>query len=116
MARRKKINELEQVHGKDEAKYRPTTLDQVWGDEGLGKYKTMEVDKYENYLSGLTKTDLQKHAAEIGVVPIDNRDMLKRRLRGEFKKHVASYRMPSVKNTTDKKPSDEVIKILKEGR
>jgi len=117
MARRKKkVNELNQVHGKDETQYRPTSLDQVWGDEGFGKYKTMDLEKYESHLQALNRTDLQKHAAEIGVVPIDNRDMLKKRLVGEFKKHVASYRMPNVKDTTDKKPSDEVIKILREGR
>jgi len=118
MARRKKVSGLNQTHGKDESapEYRPTTLEQVWGDEGHGRYKTMDREKYELYLSGLSKTDLQKHAAEIGVVPVDNRDMLKKRLVAEFRKHVASYRMPKQEAPRQAKPSDEVTKILREGR
>ena len=33
----KKLTELEQSHGKDESKPVPTTLDQVWGDDGVSK-------------------------------------------------------------------------------
>mgnify|MGYP000008285722 FL=1 len=115
MARKKKVTELKQAHGKQE-KFQPTSLDQVWGDEGLGKYKTLDIEKYENFLTGLTKTDIQKHAAEIGIVPVDNRDMLKRKLLAEFKKHVAGYRKPQGPAQKDQKPSDEVLKILREGR
>jgi hypothetical protein len=115
MARKKKVNELKQAHGKEE-KFQPTSLDQVWGDEGLGKYKTLDLEKYDNFLTGLTKTDIQKHAAEIGIVPIDNRDMLKRKLVGEFKKHVAGYRKPPSSTQKESKPSKDVVKILREGR
>ena len=115
MARKKKLSELKQTHGKEE-KFEPTTLDQVWGDEGLGKYKTMDVETYDNYLSGLHKADIQKHAAEVGIVPIDNREMLKKKLVGEFKKHVSSYRKPSLNKKKPEKPSDDVLKILREGR
>ena len=52
MPRRKKteknkLEELNQTHAKNETN-NPTTLDQVWGDEGLGKYKTLNRDKYKN--------------------------------------------------------------------
>ena len=115
MAKRKKVKELKQVHGKDE-QFEPTSLDQIWGDEGLGKYKTLDKDKYEQSLNNFTKADLQKHAAEVGVVPVDNRNLLIRKLLVEFKKHVASYRKPSQPKTSNEKPSEEVLKILREGR
>lgn len=115
MARRKKINELKQTHGKEE-NYEPTTLDQIWGDEGLGKYKTMDVETYEKSLSAMQKADIQKHAAEVGIVPVDNRQLLQKKLIGEFKKHVAAYRKPSQSKKKQEKPSNEVLKILREGR
>ena len=33
----KKLESLSQAHGKEEKKYKPTTLDQIWGDDGLAK-------------------------------------------------------------------------------
>ena len=42
MAKKKQnLEDLSQAHGKEE-KFVPTTLDQIWGDEGLSKYGTME--------------------------------------------------------------------------
>ena len=115
MARRKKLNELNQTHGKEE-KFQPTTLDQIWGDEGLGRYKTMDLESYENSLAAMPKADIQKHAAEVGIVPVDNRQLLTKKLIQEFKKHVASYRKPSQSTQKQEKPTDEVLKILREGR
>ena len=35
----KKTKKMQQTHGKVET-FQPTTLDQVWGDDGTGKYST----------------------------------------------------------------------------
>ena len=63
----------------------------------------------------LNKTDLQRHAAEVGIIPIDNKENLQKRLLGEFVKHTASYRIPRVKHPVQ--PLSQKAKdILAEGR
>ena len=51
MARKKQISELSQTHGKVED-FKPTTLDQIWGDDGLSKYQTLDEVQYRNFNSG----------------------------------------------------------------
>lgn len=112
----KKGKSLMQTHGKEE-KVRPTTLEQIWGDTGERKYKTMEEPKYVEWLNSINKSDLQAHAAQIGIVPIDNRELLTRKLIKEFRSHVAAFRMPAEGPTKTSHPvSREVSKILAEGR
>lgn len=111
---KKKLTELKQIHGKVEG-IQPTTLDQVWGDRGLGRYKTNDVDTYRTQLSEMNKSDLQAHAASIGIVPIDDRELLTRKLVKEFQLFTASFRHPR----NDKKPivpSKKALEILREGR
>jgi hypothetical protein len=110
----KKVQELSQTHGKVEGKVL-TTLDQIWGDTGISKYKTLELEEYEEQLSEYNKTDLQAHATKIGLIPVDSTGELKKRLVREFKKHVSKY------NATAKQikatPLDaKVMKILAEGK
>lgn len=111
---RKKMKELTQTHGKLE-EYEHKSLDQILGDDGSSKYKTLNLDKYVAYLNDLNKSDLQSHAATIGLLPIDNRDLLCKRLVREFKKHTSCYTLPKLKKSEinlDKKTKD----ILSEGR
>jgi len=113
--KKNKVEELSQTHAKEETN-KPTSLDQIWGDEGFGKYKTLDKDKYNNYLTSLNKSDLQRHASQVGIVPIDSKEMLVGRLMKEFNKHVASYNMPSPNTNPTLSVSDEAKKILSEGR
>lgn len=121
MSRPKKIKELNQVHGKQEEKqeekFQPTTLDQILGDSGASKYKTMEESVYKDNLAGMNKSDLQSHASKIGIIPIDDRIRLTDRLLKEFRKYVSEYRKPSNlatgKNAT---PTREALDILSQGR
>lgn len=114
MPRKKlKLDELSQTHGKVEN--RPITLDQIWGDDGKRKYGTLDPEKYSQYLADLNKSDLQAHAIKIGLVPIDNRETLMKRLKTEFKKHISLYTArPNIDNVgkLSKKSKD----ILSEGR
>lgn len=107
-----KLDSLNQTHGQVES---PRTLDQVWGDEGLGKYGTLDLTEYQKYLKESTKSDLQAHAVKVGLVPVDNRETLTKRLVREFNKHVSLYR-PVPKTKNDIKLSKTAKDILAEGK
>lgn len=122
-AKRKTTKNISQAHGKVEPKtreYVPQTLDQVWGDTGRGKYKTMDAKEYETEIRRMAKVDLHAHASRVGIVPVDNRDVLSTRLIREFKKHVSTYKFPSNKTVgkTNSKSelSAKAIAVLEEGR
>ena len=62
----------------------------------------------------MNKSDLQTHATKVGLVPVDDMTLLRKRLTKEFEKHVAAYRIPNkIKNS---KLSSEAVKILSEGK
>jgi hypothetical protein len=95
----KNLENLSQTHGKvEEKEYK--TLDQIWGDTGSSRYSTSNEKEYLNYLNELNKSDLQGHANKIGLVPIDNRETLTKRLLAEFKKFTSLYKIPKQKNNT----------------
>jgi len=111
MPRKSKLDNMKQTHGKIE---NPVTLEQLWGDDGSNKYGTLDADKYSSYINGLNKSDLQKHAVRVGLVPIDDRTTLIARLKKEFSKHVSTY---SVKKLAPRKDISKAAKdILSEGR
>jgi hypothetical protein len=113
--KKRSTKSLSQTHGKEEKNTRSTTLDQIWGDTGLSKYGTMDESTYAEEISSMSKSDLQAHASTVGIIPIDNREMLSQRLLREFRKHVASYNTPREKKVgiTISKASKAV---LAEGR
>jgi hypothetical protein len=111
---KKNIENLSQIHGKLEDKeYK--TLDQIWGDDGSSKYKTLDESEYKIYLSDLNKSDLQNHAAKLGLIPIDDRDSLTRRLISEFRKYVSLYKIPKT-NSNKINLNKQAKNILSEGR
>ncbi len=115
-AAKPKKEEMQQTHAKEE-KFQPTTLDQIWGDTGLTKYGHLDVEKYEKSLNEMTKADIQAEAHRIGIIPIDNREMLHKRLITEFNKYCTAFVKPSTsKNQTKPDISEEGLKILREGR
>lgn len=115
MPKKAKFQDLNQIDGKVET-VRPTTLDQIWGEDGTTKYGTNDPQEYKNYITSLNRTDLQTHAVQIGVLPNDNLEMLRARLEREFLRHVLSYQAPPSKLGNPKKISKEIQKILAEGR
>lgn len=111
-----KLSDLNQSHGKDDDfATQKVTLDQIWGDTGNGKYNTMDVGAYTDQLDDMNKADLQSHATTVGIIPIDNKDLLKKRLIAEFQKHVSAYSVPQ-NNVNPIKLTKEAKKILSEGR
>lgn len=115
MARRKSLSDLSQVNAKEEV-FTPTTLDQIWGDDGYYKYGTMDEEEYKNKLNEMNKTDLWNHASKIGLMPIDNTSLLRKTLFAEFKKHVNSYKKINSPQLQPQDISKEAMKILSEGR
>jgi len=109
----KASKKIYQTHGKVETS-KASTLDQVWGDTGNSRYGTFDVKEYENRLREMNRTDIQAHATKLSVVPVENRDMLEKRLVREFEKHVSSYRKPD--SPTPKQAGSEAMRILSEGR
>ena len=113
--KKRSTKSLSQTHGKEEKRTRPTTLDQIWGDTGLSKYGTMDEKAYAEEISSMSKSDLQAHASTVGIIPVDNREMLSQRLLREFRKHVASYNTP-IEKKRGVTLSGAAKAILSEGR
>jgi hypothetical protein len=113
MAKKKlNLNEMHQAHGKDENKDSVQSLDQIWGDDGVSKYKTLDLMEYTNNLAEMNKSDLQNHAAKLGLVPIDSREILVKRLIAEFKKHTTKYQPVRKQESKDDKKEAKVKKLL----
>lgn len=113
-----KVEEMSQTHGKEEKNFSPTSLDQIWGDDGKSKYNTLDEEEYVKSVKEMTKTDLQTHASQIGLIPIDNRENLEKRLIREFKRHVSSFQAPTnlIDSNDPTEVSKRVNKILGEGK
>ena len=111
----KSVKNLSQAHGKEE-KFEPTTLEQIWGDDGSTTYGTLNENQYANQLDDMNMSDLQTHASTVGIIPIDNRSTLRERLLRDFRKHVSSYKKPTHQTQSPRDVNPETIKILSEGR
>lgn len=120
------VNKKE-THGKDEAsavkKPVPSTLDQIWGEDGTSKFGTLDSEKYQNKLDNMTRSEIQAEAQKHGLVPIEDTKRLKKTLSQLFKEHAASYAYTPKEKTYQRKRNigekkkypDEVLRILKEG-
>ena len=78
--------------------------------------ETLDEEEYQGSLHEMNKSDLQAHATQIGIIPIDNRDILTQRLVREFRNHINSYRAPQQSKQQNTDISPEVRRILAEGR
>lgn len=111
---KKNLTNMEQTHGKME-EFQPSTLDQIWGDTGYEKYNTLSEASYVDSLNEMTKSEMQAHCTKVGLIPIDNVEIMKQRLVKEFKKHVSLYKRPS--HAAPQIKVDKNIKdILNEGK
>jgi hypothetical protein len=92
----KEKKELKQTHGMVEKElYEPTTLDQIWGDDGSsGKYNTLDPEEYERWIDDQDKAVLQTHATSIGLLPVEHAGELKKRLMREFWINRSKYTKP----------------------
>ena len=117
-SRPKKVEEMSQTPGKEE-KPLYTTLEQIWGDTGLSRYGTFDENEYAGELKNMTKSEIQAHANKMGLIPIDNRTELVKRLMKEFIYHKSKYSTVPAEiqiNNITSNLSPEVRKILSEGK
>jgi hypothetical protein len=105
------------IHGKKISKA-PQTLDQVWGDQGLELYGTLNEEKYEAEIDQMQKGDLFYHSIAHDIKPIGDRKRLKTKLIAKFRKHVEKFKPHGLETDTfeDKKMSKAIMTILAEGR
>lgn len=94
----------------------PRSLDELFGDTGVSKYKTLDLDKYEASLKEMTKSDLQDHAIKVGLVPVDDYARLKANLVRQFVAHCNNYKQIPPPTNNCKKITPEVKRIMSEGR
>lgn len=114
---KKVLEDYMQTHGMEEAVERkPTTLEQVWGNDGTTKYNTLDSEVYADRLANMTRTDLQREARKRGLVPIEDGKRLKERLMREFKIYVGGLTMPTKQKKEKKEIPAEVLKTLREGQ
>jgi len=100
----------------EKQKYVPSTLDQVWGDDGTSQYKTMDTEVYADSLTVMSKADLKQEAVRVGLLPIDNVEQLRIRLTKQHRTHVSSYKRPQASAQKQIAMSQEVKRILEEGQ
>ena len=109
--------EMVQTHAMEEKEpFQKTTLDQIWGDKGSSKYGTLEESVYLNKIRNMNRSDLHSHAVTVGILPIDNREILTTRLAREFKKHILSFQKPHEKKRKEPTVSERSRSILAEGK
>lgn len=115
MPRAKK--QIIETHGKvEDAKFQPTLLEQVWGNDFNSRYGTLDEAEYTAKVDGMTRTDLEAHARMMGVVITESSLRLKDKLVGEFRNYVALVRKPVSPVSPTIKVSDAAKKVLAEGR
>jgi len=106
-----------ETHGKVEGEqFQHTLLEQVWGADDLSRYGTLEESDYAKRIDGMTRSDLEAHARQMGVVIVENSLRLKDKLVGEFRNYVALVRKPVAQSKTPIKASEAAMKVLAEGR
>lgn len=116
MKKTKNLKDLSQANGQKER--RVTNLDQFFGMGSFTKYKTHDLEVYTNELNEMGLSQLQAHARDLGLMPIDHYDRLKKTLIEEFKSVTANFRpAPKVKiNNNIKEYPERTQKILAENR
>lgn len=113
-----KLDSLNLSDGKLEVE-KVRELEQLLGVDQVNAFKTNNLDVFQDNLSEMSLTDLQRLAAEAGVFPGGNKMALKNRLLKEFVSQTKGRRaaMGSQKPIID--PSDpkfeEVKKLMSEG-
>jgi hypothetical protein len=115
MPRKKKLENLKQVHAKVESR-ELTSLDQVWGFNELSRYGTIDEEEYSVRVRDMTRSDLENHARSVGCMVLENSERLREALLKQFRAYVLSLQKPSSGTPTTLKIPAQVQKILNEGR
>lgn len=97
------------------------TIDELIGVESQTPFKQKSLAEFEEEIDKkMNLADMQELAVRVGLLPIHDRPMLKKRLIDEFKRHLrnwssAELNASSVNNNVKKSLKNKVTSILKEG-
>jgi hypothetical protein len=81
-------------------------------------YSTLDVKEYEDKLQDMNLADLQDHAIQLNIVPVDDRERLQDKLITAFLTTVGIYEAAQVKDNGDAIEGDKkaALDILSRGR
>lgn len=113
MPKPKKLSKLKQIDGQNH-RVTLTSLDSILGADNHSKYKTSDSQDYTKYLEELDKVDLMREATNVGLMPIDDRRILKERLLKEFNKYQTCLQTAHIKQI-QVKPTKELKALLADG-
>lgn len=107
---KKKLSDLKQTDGKVYEVNSPVKRDKVGSlDELFGyhksQYKTHNESEYAETLAAMNKADLQQECVKVGLMPHDNREIMKERLLKAFRRTTASI--------TQRPPAPVTVKATK---
>jgi hypothetical protein len=109
------VVQIQQIDGKLYNKRGAKSLDELLGEQ-VFKYSTRDPKDYEGQLNRMNTSDLQAHAAKVGVLPKDDRRLLIKILMKQFMSNLSSLNAASAPQVSGKKISEETLRILAEGR
>lgn len=104
-----------QINGKEDVA-EPTILEQVWGFNDQAKYGTLDEDVYRNEILGMNRSDLETHARRVGVMIVEGTARLQDNLLKAFRTYKTYLYQPAKKESPKLEITDDVRKILAEGR
>lgn len=121
MANKKKkttLKEMGQVDGQTTAHAKYRSIDDILG-ERQHLFGCNTIEAYEAKIDDMDMADLQEHALDLELRPIDNRSVLKDRLLNEFRKRLSKYTGSAVQESSViENPSkvNEIKKLLAGGK
>lgn len=68
------------------------TLDELMGASSPNLYGAKTSDEFEKKIQGMSLLELHKMAVKVGLVPVHDRGVMKKRLKASFAKYVKSLR------------------------
>ena len=96
----------------------PTSLEQIWGNDGSFRYGTTNIEEYEKFLNEMMFVDMQNHARDIGLRPDVEPKILRERLLQEFARYISAFNASAVK-VSKTPPKNKLSKLaytaLREG-
>lgn len=98
------------------------TIEDILGEKRQGPFKAKTLAEFETQLSSeMNLADMQALATRVGLIPIHDKPLLKKRLIDEFKKNIARLHgqqglREMLGSDLDENSAQKAARILREGR
>jgi|GEM_PF-5540238 len=97
-------------HGQGKRKVR--SIDELLGNVS-NPYASMTEEQYRIKLTNMSMSEIQAHAASVGILPISNKPILAKRLLAEYSKKAGGYYNTVEQQYVEPKNPDKLAKLLK---